>query len=480
MERGASGSAIGATETFARFIVETPTSSLPVDVVDAARRAILDTIGVTLAGSAEPVGKVVAAQASAQGGPAESTIWGTSAKVSAQNAALANGAAAHALDYDDTHDAMRGHPSVPVLPAVFALGERYGSSGAEVLAAFAIGVEVACALGQLTGQEPYDRGWHVTATHGVVGATAGAGRLAGLSVAEMRQAIGIAVSHASGVRQNFGTMTKPLHVGRAAQAAIFAVELIQRGFTASPEAIEGDVGYWVVLGRDARYSPDELAVMLGNPFQIVSPGVNVKAYPCCASTHAAIDIALEVADGLMEAEIDRVIVEVPYTAPLILIHHRPADPLSAKFSLEYCVAAALLDGAVTLDHFTEQAVERADLQALLRRVECVVPSEWQTSDGTAKTGFARIDVHLSDGTVRHAETDVVLGSPGRPLSDAQLEAKFLTCARRAIGDEQAQAALTSIREFEHLDQITQLARQLAVDPTLVGVGRQPGVRDVPL
>jgi 2-methylcitrate dehydratase PrpD len=257
-------------------------------------------------------------------------------------------------------------------------------------------------------------------------------------------------------------MTKPLHVGRAAQSAIFAVELVQRGFTASVEAIEGDVGYWAVLGRDARYRPDELAATLGNPFQVVTPGVNVKAYPCCASTHAAIDIALEVADGLSEAEIERVVVEVPYTAPLILIHHRPDDPLSAKFSLEYCVAAALLDGAVTLESFTEQAVRRPDLQALLRRVEFVVPPEWQTSDGTSKTGFARINVYLGDGTLRRAATDVVLGSPARPLTDTQHEAKFLSCARLALGDEQALAALAMIREFEHLGQIGPLAQQLAI------------------
>ena len=450
----------GATESLARFAIETKTSSVPSDVVHAARRAILDTIGVALAGSVEPVSRIIADHARDQGGATESAIWGTSKRVGALNAALANGTSAHALDFDDTHEAMRGHPSVPVLPAVIAMGERLGASGADVLAAFAIGVEVECKLGRLAGYEPYDRGWHVTATHGVVGATVAAGRLAGLSIDQMCQAIGVAVSHAGGVRQNFGTMTKPLHVGRAAGSAIFAVELVQRGFSASPEALEGDVGYLAVFGRSADYSVDDLSSTLGNPFELVSPGVNVKVYPCCAFTHAAIDLALELSGDLSKQAINRVVVSVPYAAPLVLIHHRPRDPLSAKFSLEYCVAAALVDNAVTLTHFIDPVVLRDDLQAVLRLVEYVVPEEWQAQCGPLKTGQARMDVHLDDGTVRHAETDAVRGSSARPLSDTELATKFLSCAELSLGLDQSEEVLELIRGFEQLPAVSELTRRL--------------------
>lgn len=450
----------GATESLARFAVETTTSSLSSSVVRAARRAILDTIGVALAGSIEPVSTIVADHVSNQGSAVESIIWGSDKGVSAPYAALANGTSAHALDFDDTHVAMRGHPSVPVLPAVIAMGERLGASGADVLAAFVIGVEVECKLGQLAGHEPYDRGWHVTATHGVVGATAGAGRLAGLSVDQMRQAIGIAVSHAGGVRQNFGTMTKPLHVGRAAESAILSVELAQQGFSASPEAIEGEVGYLAVFGRSADYSPDDLSSTLGNPFSLVSPGVNVKVYPCCAFTHAAIDLALELSRTLSGQSVNRVVVSVPYTAPLVLIHHRPRDPLSAKFSLEYCVAAALVDRSVTLAHFTNSVVLRDDLQDVLRRVEYVVPNEWQAQCGPLKTGQARMDLHLDDGTVRHAETDAVRGSSDRPLSDTELAAKFLSCAELSLGLDRAEEVLELINGFERLAVVSDLTRRL--------------------
>lgn len=453
-----------ATAAIARFGIETPSSALPADVVDAARRAILDTIGVTLAGSQEIPARIITEQAGSQSNACESVIWGTELRVNAQLAALANGTASHVLDFDDTNDSMRGHPSVAILPAVYAMGERAGVSGMDMLAAFIIGVEVACKLGLYTGQRPYDHGWHVTATHGVIGATVGVGRLVGLSVEQMQHAIGIAVSSASGVRGNFGSMTKSLHIGRLAQSAIMAVEMAQRGFTANTNAIDGDFGYWTVFGRDPRYADVPIESRLGKPFELVSPGFNVKAYPCCASTHAAIDVALKAREELSPADIDRVTVSVPYTAPLLLIHHRPTEPLSAKFSLEYCVAVALLDGAVTLDHFTPDNVLRSDVQSLLRRVTYDVPTEWQHDDGTARTGFARIDVSVSDGTVRHAETTQVRGSPTRPLSGGELEAKFLACANLVFEADRARAILTALQCVDRFDTIRQLSDLLTHQP----------------
>lgn len=451
----------GISESLARFVVETETSSIPADVMHASRRAIMDTIGVALAGSLEPASRIVADHASDRSNSAESVIWGTGLKVSAADAAVANGTASHVLDFDDTHGLMRGHPSVTILPAVTAMGERVGASGAEVMAAFAIGVEVACRLGQLTGSGAYDRGWHMTALHGTLGAAAGAGRLAGLRVDQMQVALGLAASYAGGVRQNFGTMTKSFHIGRAAESGIRAVELVQRGFTASPEAIEGEVGYLAVLGRSDELSADDLRATLGNPFALVAPGVNVKVYPSCAFTNPAIDLALDLGGDLKPEDIDRIVVEVVYGAPLILIHHRPTEPLAAKFSLEYCVAAALVDGAVTLSHFTVDAVLRDDLQAMLRRVEYVVPDEWRVMHGPLKTGQARMQIHLADGTVLKDETYAVRGSAERPLTDDELADKFLTCAELSVGDEQARDILDTLRSLERLSLISDLTARLA-------------------
>ncbi len=451
---------MSATAAIAAFGTETAPSALPDEVLVAAHRAILDTIGVTIAGSCERPAQIVSEQARSQSASCESVIWGTPSRVNAQQAALANGVASHVLDFDDTNNAMRGHPSVAVLPAVYAMAERADASGMDMLAAFVIGVEVACKLGLFTGQKPYDHGWHVTATHGVVGATVGAGWIAGLSVEQLTHAIGIAVSCAGGVRGNFGSMTKSLHVGRLAQSAIMAVELAQLGFTASTEAIEGSFGYWTVFGRDAQFMEESIAAWLGHPFEIASPGFNVKAYPCCASAHAAIDAALVVREELLPGEIDHVVVEVPYTAPLLLIHHQPTEPLAAKFSLEYCVAVALLDGAVTLEHFTDSSVLRPDVQQLLRRVTYAVPPEWQHDDEVAKTGFARINVHLADGNAHSAETTEVRGSPGRPLSDQELNAKFASCAGLVLEGDKVQEILGALRNLDGLESVRRLSAML--------------------
>ena len=451
----------GATEVLARLAIETETSAFPTDVMHAAWRSVLDTIGVALAGAKEPASVIIAHHVSDRDHATESVIWGTEKRASAASAALANGTASHVLDFDDTHGLMRGHPSVAVLPAVLAMGERVDATGAEVLEAFIIGVEVACRLGQLTSHEAYDRGWHVTGTHGVIGATAAVGRLAGLTADQMCQAIGVAASHAGGVRQNFGTMTKSLHVGRAGESAITAVELIQRGFTASSDGVEGDVGYLAVFGRNGDCSTDELPSLFGNPFALVSPGVNIKVYPSCAFTHPAIDLAVDLAGDLSVEDISRVVVDVVYGAPLILIHHRPYDSLSAKFSLEYCVAAALIDGAVTLDHFTLPEIMREDVQALLRRVEYVVPEEWQALRGPLKTGQARLAVHLADGTVRRSETYAARGTADCPLPDDDLAAKFTKCAGISLGAERAAELFESMRGLAELSSIKDLTKRLA-------------------
>ncbi len=247
------------TEQLAHLIAETTYAQLPANAVTQAKRALLDTIGVTLAGHGEEAGRLITAWVEDVGGCQEAAVLGTTLYTSPGLAALANGTLGHALDFDDVTEHLRGHPSVPVTPVVLALGEAMGASGAEVITAFVVGVEVEAKIGKAMTSAHPRRGWHPTATIGPLGATAAAANLLGLTPAQVRMALGIAASKAAGLRQNFGTMTKPLHAGEAARSGVEAAQLAQRGFTADPQILEGRFGFFntfVGSGEFARARPD--------------------------------------------------------------------------------------------------------------------------------------------------------------------------------------------------------------------------------
>jgi 2-methylcitrate dehydratase PrpD len=461
----------GATEAVARFAVESdPLGSSP-GVARPARSAILDTLGVALAGAREPVAEIIARYTLSQGGPSAGepgacSLWARDAATTAQLAALANGAAAHALDFDDISHSMRGRPSAAVLPAVLALGERLHASGAAVLAAYVVGVEVECKLGVLSANPTYERGWQTSCTLGVIGATAGCGRLLGLDVAQMTHAIGLAVVQASGSRRSFGSMGKPFQVGRASQSAVIGAELAALGLTGGARAIEGEAGYFALYSNPTP--GEELAGLLGAPFDLESPGFNVKLYPCGGAAHAPIEAVFEAAKGVDPASVERIIVDVPFTAPMIAHQNLPTTGLEGKFSLQYVLAAAMLDGEVTLAQFTDEAVNRPAAQALLRRVETRVPPDMQRGAVPWPPAVeSRAELHLRGGEVRRGVTVVRRGqSTLTPLTDAELEAKFRSCARIGLSDAGAERVLALVRTLDQLDDVGTLTAALASPPEL--------------
>jgi 2-methylcitrate dehydratase PrpD len=447
------------TREYARFATGLRYEALSAEVVEAARRAILDTLAAALAGSIEPATRIVLETAKLLGGACQASVIGSDERLSVTQAALVNGVAAHALDYDDVNYSLRGHPSAPVLPAVLALAEHTDASGAEALTAFVAGFEIECKLGRSQGASHYGRGWHATSTHGVIGAAAASAMLLGLSTEQTVMALGVAGSLAAGSRQNFGTMTKPLHPGRAAEAGVMAALLAQRGFTADAQMLEAPLGFVRLFSPAGDEQPQRALENLGQPFDIVSPGVAVKKYPCCYNTHRALDatLALRAEHSLTAEIVERIEVRLPVSAAQPLIHTRPSTGLEGKFSMQYCLAAAIADGAPRLAAFDDAAVQRPALQSFLRRVEMItLPPE-----DNITAGHAEVSVFLSDGRVLQRRVDEPRGSGSDPLSWAELVEKFRDCAATVLPDEAGAHALGLIGGFEALPDLRGLLSTLS-------------------
>jgi 2-methylcitrate dehydratase PrpD len=439
------------TEELAQFIAGC--SEVPAEARDAARRAFIDTIGVMLAGSREDCARIAGSVVRGRGSRPVSAVVGQGFRTSPEAAALVNGLAAHALDFDDVNSPMTGHPSVPLVPAILAVAEETGAGGRAALDAYVIGFEVEVKLGRAIGPSHYSHGWHATGTLGVIAAAAAAGRLYGLDGDRMRMAIGIAASMAGGMRQNFGTMTKPLHPGYAAQNGIVAAQLAAGGFTADASVLEAPIGYLSLFSPEG--DADSAAISdLGRPFEILASGMSVKYFPCCYATHRAIEATLGILaeEPLSEPDIAEIAVRQPRGAGLPLIHSRPVTGLEGKFSMEYCVAAALLDGSVGLDSFEDAAVQREAVQRLLRRVDVRTTEE----ECRPAEGYAEVQIDLKSGRRLIQRLDDPSGSPDRPLTLDQLADKYRDCAKRILGREASDRALELIMKLDQLDSISTL------------------------
>jgi 2-methylcitrate dehydratase PrpD len=444
------------------FVTCTPSGDIPDDAREQARRAFLDTIGVTLAGSREDASRITAEVAREQGGGDEASVFGFDFRAPASEAALVNGTSAHALDFDDVSMSMRGHPSVPLVPAVLALGEKLRSSGRVVTDAFVLGFEVECKVGRLIGAPHYELGWHPTATFGTLGAAAACARLLRLDPDRTHMALGIAASFAGGARRNFGSMTKPLHAGWGARNGVVAAMLASRGFTADDEALEAPDG-WLNAASGGTPVDSSPIARLGSPWEIISPGIGVKLYPCCYFTHLSIDAALQVRPQIVEHihRIDGVHVSVSPGTMMVLRKVPPESGLEGKFSLEYVVAAALVDGDVTLNSFSDGAVMRPSVREVMSRVRV-------TEDGPRSSapigGSAVVTVEIKGREPIVSErAEVPRGDPQNPLSWSQLTDKFHDCANSVLPADSIETAVRIIEAMDGLSDVRELASTLTAD-----------------
>jgi 2-methylcitrate dehydratase PrpD len=447
-----------ATARLAEFVVKTALRDCPDGALARVRRATLDSLGVTLAGAAEPAAALVRAVARAEGGVALCTVLGTGLRTSPTWAALANGTAGHAHDFDDTSFALMGHPSVPLLAAILACAEAEMADGAAVALAYVVGFEVSAALGAAVNPAHYTRGWHATATIGTIGCAAAAARVLALDPGQTRHALGLAASLASGLKENFGSMTKPFHAGHAARNGVFAALLAREGFTTSPAALDGRQG-WAAAFSQTALAPDSLDA-LGQRWHLLTTGIAVKPYPSCALTHPAIDALLDLRarHGLAAGEVEAVEVGVNHVVPDVLRHDRPESGLERKFSMPFCAAAALATGRVDLAAFEDRPVP-PEVQDLMVRVRMVVDPS--LPDGLEQHAWSRITVRLRDGRTLDSPPRGASGHPGQPLTDAQLRAKFLGCAAPVLGEAEAAAVAAQVERLEEIPDVRALTSRLA-------------------
>ena len=441
----------GLTHYVADFVVKTTYADIPADVMEAGRKSILDGLGLAFSGSVADTGERSRKYVTSLGLlPGKSTVIGSSLKVSPRFAALLNGIAIHADDYDDTQLAMAKdrvyglltHPTAPALPPTLAIAEAEGKSGRDLLLAYHVGVEVECKIAEAINPRHYGEGFHSTGTCGPMGAGSAVAKLRGYNRDQVARTIGIAASQSAGLRENFGTMTKPFHAGRAAEAGIIAADLIGLGWTATDKILEAKVGFFQAAG--GGYDAKAIQGKLGNPWNFHEPGVSTKPHPSGSLTHPGMTEMLRLIKeyNIRPEQVERVDVGTNSYMPTALIHHHPADELQAKFSMEFCMACCLLYRKAGLQEFTKEVVNRPEVKAMIERVHFGVNPEAEAAGYNKMTTI--LAIKLKDGRTLTGRADFGKGSPANPMNFDDVAAKFLDCAGYAKWPSQKAAAIVKM------------------------------------
>ncbi len=408
----------GLTRRLAEHVAGIRFEDLPREAVETVKRGTIDCFGVLFAGREETVVEVVSKTIPTGN---EASVLFDRGRAASADAALVNGTAAHALDYDDT--GLDGHPSVALVPAIFAEGERLRASGKELIAAYVAGYETWAELVTRDADKHHGKGWHPTAVFGTLAAAAAASRLARLNPEKTAHALGIAASMAAGLAANFGSMTKAFQVGRAAQSGVVAARLAAAGMTASPDALEHRSGFVAAFSPKGRFDAErEIA-----RWHIVRFGTNIKRYPVCYALHRAIDTAIDL--NISPEKIQSLEIRLGRHQAGMLRHSAPQTALDAKFSAEFAMAAALLRRRVGLSELTDEFVRSAPVQSLMLKVR-VTTSDEADADEPLFSPFDVLTVRLSDGSVQVRNSRrQAKGHARDPLSIEELRAKFDDCTR---------------------------------------------------
>ncbi|MCI0371109.1 MAG: MmgE/PrpD family protein [candidate division NC10 bacterium] len=457
---------MSVTREITQFILSLRFTDIPERTRELAKGFLLDGLGVTLAGSTEKGSRILQAHLRAAGGKKEASILGTTLRVPAHMAALANGAAGHAMDYDDTQLAtskesvygLLTHPTVPALSAVLPLAEAADASGRDLLVAYVGGVEVMCRIADAANPRHYQAGFHSSGTIGTFGAAAAAAKLLRLNEDATLRALGLAGSMAAGLRESFGTMTKPYHVGHAAGNGVVAARLARRGFTAAKNILEAKRGFYSAAA--GGFDPEKITGKLGKPFFFEEPGISIKPYPSGSLSHPAQDLLFDLMREHRFGADDVEAMQVGSNSHVLnaLIYSMPTTALEGKFSIPFCMAIGLLTGKAGIAQFKDRWVRDRRTVALMGRIKHVLDPEIE------RQGYHRmltsLEIRLRDGRVIRGSSDVFRGHPARPMSREEIEAKFSECAALCLPRAKAQVATDLVWRLERVPRVRDLVRTL--------------------
>ena len=449
-----------ATKVLSEFASKTRLDDISADAVAATKRHILDCTGVALAATAEPAGRIVQDITREQGGDPKASVLGTSLRSSVVSAAWANGAFAHLLDYDDTGFS---HPTACILPAALAMAEEAGASGGDLVAAVCVGLEVFERMSSSGRQHEHvlrGRGFHPTSLYGCSAAAAGAGSIAGLNPKQMGVAIGLAAANAGGLTQHFGTWGKGIHAGNAARAGVTSVLLARKDYVADPEGLEGDYGFYSAFHGDGNYTLDKMADGLGTHWSIVDPGLTVKRYPCCGGNLRALDAAeaLIAEHDISIDDVERLAVDVHPDLLDIVRFHKPSEGFRGKFSIDYVLAAMLLDHRVDLNSFTDDYCNAPRMRAALEKIVVNAHPEWPHD--TASRRKSPVTITMKDGRSFTRQVEKVRGSPGNPMTRDELVDKYRGCAGRVLKSEKLERSIAVLETLETIPSVKTLVDEL--------------------
>ena len=428
----------GLTNYVGTFVTQTKYQEIPAEVIELGKKSILDALGLALAGSRAESGSIsrkYVEQAGVRNGKA--TVIGSAQRTSPRFAALLNGISIHADDFDDTQlaaakDRVYGllmHPTVPVLPAIFALAEQRAVTGKEWMLAYQVGAEVECKIAEAISPRHYQDGFHTTGTCGPFGSAAACAKLLKFDLPKTLKTFGLAASQSGGLRENFGTMTKPFQAGHAAESGLVSAELVALGWTAAEQILEADRGFFHASG--GSYDPSAIMDRLGKPWTFASPGVSLKPYPSGSLTHPAMTELARLIEvhKLQAAQVEKVDIGANHNMTTTLLHHQPKTGLEAKFSMEFCLAILLLERKAGLGQFSDKVVQRSDVQEMIRRINFYVDPEAENAGFDKMTSILK--VHLRDGRIITGRAQFAKGSPANPMSFDEAATKFRGCAEFA-------------------------------------------------